>query len=87
MGIQLVLEVTCHLSMAFDLKQLPLVPLLQEAATKLRAGTASPDEGLRLKPALLQRWLRNAIRDMYLAWVQATLLKVVKEVLGRADLG
>jgi hypothetical protein len=74
--------------MGFDLKQLPWVPFLHEAATKLRAGTASPDEDLRLKPALLQRWLRNAIRDMYLggAWVQATLLKVVKEVLGKVNL-
>jgi hypothetical protein len=72
--------ITKHMSRAFGAEQLPVVPHLQQMAAA-HAKKAVTDPFLLPGP-----WRQSSVRDTYLGWVQASLLKVISDVLGQQQL-
>jgi hypothetical protein len=73
-----VVTLTKHLLQAFSADQLPAVYLVQEQVMQVLGGVQDPQfpsEQLR------SSWFWGIMRDMYLEWVQATLLQVINDVL------
>jgi hypothetical protein len=72
------MALTKHLLQAFGADQLPAVLLVQEKVLQALGGAPDPQfpsEELR------RSWFWGIMRDMYLDWVQATLLQVIDDVL------
>jgi hypothetical protein len=80
---QQVLGTTRHLLSAFGDQQLPVLAAYYNTVTQLWTQGVSLYDYPWMRPVLPSRWRQGLLREVYLRWVQASLLKVIREVLNQ----
>jgi hypothetical protein len=81
-------SITTHLLRVFGADQLPAIQQAYAAAADAASnfegeqhGSASLSQGQQQREVVLQKWRQGPLRLAYLEWVQASLLKVISDVL------
>jgi hypothetical protein len=80
---QQIRSITDHLLWAFGAEQLPSIALIKDYLCVQDLGDRTPFEYLGIPVAAVELWQQPSFKDTYLSWMQATLLKIINEVLSK----
>jgi hypothetical protein len=76
-------SITKHLLLAFGADQLPSIARIMGYLWVQDLDDRTPFEVLGIPVAAIELWQQPSFRDTYLSWMQATLLKVIGDVLSQ----
>jgi hypothetical protein len=71
-----------NLLQVFSAEQIPVLAALQTAIADgdQQVGPKSREQ-LGIRPVTAEKWDEGPLKDIYLGWVQASLQKIIKEVI------
>jgi hypothetical protein len=77
-----------HLQLALGSDQLPLITHAQRAVPALKGPiTGLTGEEVGLRPVVCELWETTSLQDIYMSWVQESLLGIIDEVLSQNSWG
>jgi hypothetical protein len=77
------LELTKDLLSVFSPTQLPAIAHLNSTLSAAGSEASIEPEQVALREGMWELWEDSPLADIYLSWVQATLLKIIDNVLSR----
>jgi hypothetical protein len=75
--------ITRHLLLAYGAQRLPSIARIQDYLMVQDLDDRNPLEYLGVPMASIDCWQQPSFKDTYLGWMQATLLKIIQEVLSQ----